>query len=395
MADSASATVLVGRDDECSALAAALDATRAGRGGAVLLSGEAGIGKTQLAGYGAALAAQRRMRTVWGRCSRDPEAPAYWPWVQALRAALRSVESDTIADALGPHLEMLVHLLPELREQLTPPSTEHGSDPGQARFRLFESVTALMLSIASTPHEGGGQEAAAETGLAVVLDDIDQADDASLALLVFVAQAIVDAPVLIIGTFRQETLAERSSVRDTLAELARVRGTRRLLLPPLDIGAVQTLLTHMLGTPVSPALAAAVQNRTGGVPFYVTELARALQGRPLDVALTMVPPSVREIVHTRAARMTPATVAAVTTASVLGQEFDISVLASMTDQALDPVLDAIAEAERAHLVAATERPGAYRFAHAMVRDTLYEALPTAQRVRLHRLAGEALERRYG
>ncbi|MGH2599878.1 MAG: ATP-binding protein, partial [Dehalococcoidia bacterium] len=390
--------ILIGRDEALSAIEQALDGAAGGQGSVVMIGGGAGIGKTRLADHVARVAAARGMRTAWGRAAGGSGAPVYWLWTQVLRSALRDRTPDAITDGLDSHAEPLRTLLPELDTVPGPPPVDAASTPDQARFRLFQSATDCLRRLTELPDRprAAGWDAidgaSAGRGLLVVLDDIDQADDASLGLLTFAAHAIDATAIVILCTFREESVSQRPVLRETLAELARARAARRLTLGPLRAGDVGALLEHLLGMPCPPALVAALHDHTGGNPFFLTEVARALAGCPIDAGLGALPAVVREVVRIRIERLTPDCGPALAAAAVLGREFDVPVLGRVSGLSIDVLLEALEEAERAHIIAAVEsEPGRFRFEHAIIRDTLYEVLPAARRVRLHRAAGEAIE----
>src|SRR5262249_48906720 len=149
--------------------------------GLALLAGEPGIGKTRTAEELGALAREHGADVLWGRCYEGDGAPAFWPWVQALRSSIRASDADTLTAALGPGAADVAQLLPELRgrlpERLTPPPLE----PAEARFQLFESVTALLRNVATA------------RPVVLILDDLHGADAPSLLLLQFLARELGDA----------------------------------------------------------------------------------------------------------------------------------------------------------------------------------------------------------
>jgi predicted ATPase len=178
-----SANLFVGRQNELEEILAAVNAALAGRGKVLFLTGEPGIGKTRLADEAAIRAASRGMRVHWGRCFEDGGAPAYWPWIQVLRRI--------IADAGSQYSRTLpadiVRILPELAA--VAPRPEAG-DADQLRFRLFDAVARLL------------RESASAKPTRLVLDDLHDANLASLHLLKFVGRLVHDAKLIIIGTYR-------------------------------------------------------------------------------------------------------------------------------------------------------------------------------------------------
>ena len=216
-------TRFVGRAAELAELTARLDAALAGEPGVVLLGGEPGIGKTRLATELGRLAGNRAVPVLWGGCSPEPGAPAFWPWRRVLRewrARGGDVPADLAPVDSGP--------LP--------------TDPGPAdRFALFDAAARFLSA------------AAADTGLVVVLDDVQWADPASVALLAHVAREPGPARLLVVGTYRSAELR---------VPLVEVPG-RRLELRGLDAAAVAEL---------AGGDGAALRDRTGGNPFFLHAL---------------------------------------------------------------------------------------------------------------------------
>jgi predicted ATPase len=176
----------IGRTRELYELRAALDDADGGHGRLFLISGEPGIGKTRLADELAADGATRGVRVAWGRCWEGGGAPAYWPWVEIVRAlVLEPGRARNQQTAVPPEIGQLI---PELAAETT--QQPSSSDPEQGRFRLFDAVATLIKQIArSTP-------------LVLILDDLHEADRGSLELLKFVARGLTDSRVVIVGTYR-------------------------------------------------------------------------------------------------------------------------------------------------------------------------------------------------
>jgi predicted ATPase len=199
----------VGRERELAELAAGLDDAVAGRGRVFLLVGEPGIGKSRLAEELAGRARARGALVLVGRCWEAGGAPAYWPWVQSLRAYVRHAEPAALREQLGPGAAELAQLLPELRDVFAdlPPAAPAESEG--ARFRLFDSVAAFL------------KRGAAAQPLVLALDDLHAADEPSLLLLQFVARELAQSRLLIVGACRDVDPTPAHALRATLAELAR------------------------------------------------------------------------------------------------------------------------------------------------------------------------------
>jgi predicted ATPase len=277
----------------------------------------------------------------------------------------------------------LAQLLPELAAAggTGRPATE--LDPEMARFRLFDAMTACLRS------------AAAARGLVVVLDDLHWADRASLLLLGFVAGELADTRLLLVGTYRDVEVDRRHPLSGTLAELFRTPATSYLALSGLDQGEVGRFIAGVAGIDPAADLVAAVHDQTEGNPYFVGELVRLLAAEDRleagGLAGAGVPEGIRHVLGRRLNRLSDDANASLAAAPVQGRDFDLDVVARVAGLAPDEVLDALEEASDARLVAEVAgRPGRFRFAHALVRETLYEELPARERRRLHDRVGAAL-----
>lgn len=336
---------LVGRDRELAALATLLDHVRAGRGRGVVLLGEPGIGKTSLVEEFADHARQRGLAVSWGRCT-EADAPAYWPWRQALR---------DLPGGLGSVLEPL-------------------TGPG-SRSELFARV---VQELATAPK---GAPAV------MVLEDIHWADAPSLALLRFIADALPGLPLLLVLTARDDPLDTTPEASELLRALP--AHVERLPIGGLDGAAVGELVAEVLGRRPAEDLVARIAARSGGNPFFVREVAQ-LQALRGDESL-VVPPGVRQVLERRIARLSQPCHELLSIAAVAGEEPEPELLVEIVGEDVDAVMSRLDEAITARLVAVDE-PG-LRFTHALVREVLYVQQPAPLRSQLHQRVAEALEHR--
>lgn len=328
---------------------------RRGRGGVLLVSGEAGIGKTSLAEAVADETAALGLAVAWGRCAEDTGAPAFWPWLQALRDL-----GPDAADALGA---------------LSGVTARPAGEPGAALFELHERVVHALRSAGPA---------------LVVLDDLHWADTSSLRLLAFAAGALHRTSVLVLATMRPEPGGDPDQLRDTLAALARERGTERLALPPLTREDVLTYLTGR-GLP-DPRLADVLFERTAGNPFYLGELIRLRDSEHrLDAASLGVPAGVREVIGRRVARLPEQTRSLLSSAAVLGREVSLDALEAVSGTPAEEVMALLEPAVATGLLVEVPDGFDYRFSHALVRDALYADLSRVRKAQLHLRAGLALE----
>ncbi|MBE2319568.1 AAA family ATPase [Solirubrobacter sp. CPCC 204708] len=367
------AGAFVGRERELGALIAGLDDAVAGQGRLFLLVGEPGIGKSRLAEELSAQARSRGAQVLVGRCWEAGGAPAYWPWVQSLRGYVRRADPDTLRAQLGPGAVDVAQLLPELRTVLPdlPPAPAVESEG--ARFRLFDSLTAFLHSLA------------AAQPLVLVLDDLHAADEPSLLLLRFVARELGHSRVLIVGAFRDVDPTVSEPLQRAVAELTREPLTRSLPLTGLSQADVAQFLEP---ASAPPELVAAVHAETEGNPLFVGEIVRLLgkEGR------VTIPHSIRDTIGRRLRHLSDECNELLLYASVLGREFDLTVLARVSGHDRGSVLELLDEAMQARVV--SDVPGSIgrmRFAHALIRDAAYRSLARARRLELHRRVGAALE----
>ncbi len=383
------ADVFVGRERELAELEAGLGDALAGRGRLFLIGGEPGIGKTRLVDELSSRAKGRGARVLWGRCWEAGGAPAYWPWVQALRSYVREQDPDTLLVQFGSGAPDIAQILPELQDLLPELRLPVPSDPEGARFRLFDSMFDLLRTVAQVQP------------LVLVLDDLQAADAPSLLLLRFVASEMDDAHVLVVGLYRDD-VPENPQLTSTVAEVARNVATRQISLSGLGRPDVATLIETTVDARVPPAVIEAVQERTEGNPLFVSEVIRLLVAeRRLEdtgeatMARAAIPARIREVIGRRLALLSDRCRRALSLASVLGREFRLDALARASGLGADELLQIVDEAVAARVV--TEAPaavGRMRFSHGLVRDVVFEGLTTAERVRIHRDVGEMLEDLY-
>jgi DNA-binding SARP family transcriptional activator/predicted ATPase len=379
------AGVFVGRRRELDQLDAVLADARRGRGRLVLLSGDAGIGKSRLADELATRARGAGARVLWGRCWEAGGAPAYWPWVQALRTYVREAEPEALRAQLGNGAPDVAHVVPEVRELFPDLPEPLDLESEGARFRLFDSTAAFIC------------RASEDEPILLVLDDLHVADTPSLLMLEFVTTAIADARVAVVALYRDVPRAPGDPAASPLGALARSAGLH-LVLPGLDDLDIASFIELSTDVEPHPTLVAAITEETEGNALFVGEVVSMLaaEGRLDEVASAgwrpTLPASVKEVIGRRLHRLTPECVGVLEQASVVGREFPLEVLSRLSDRPTPELLGVLDEAISARII--TDVPGApgrLRFAHALVRDTLYDALPQTRRLELHRATAESIE----
>ena len=384
------ASAFVGRANEVGQLVTYLEDALSGRGRLVLLAGEPGIGKSRLADELAARARNRGARVLVGRCWEAGGAPAFWPWVQALRPYLSDAGADVLRAELGRGAVDVAQILPELREILPDLPAPPPLEPESARFRLFDALASFL------------RNAATSRPLVIVLDDLHAADTPSLLLLQFVAGELAESRIVILGCFRDVDPTLTDPLTSTLAQLSGERITRILPLPGLAEPDVASFIELSFGVEPTDGLVTSIRRETEGNPLFVGELVRLLadEGRLNEVGdgtteRLAIPQGVRSVIGRRLGRLSPECRNVLAFASVLGREFSLDALELVSERSREALLEVLDEAAVERVVG--EVPGAVgrlRFAHALIRDTLYDELPATRRVRLHARVGKALEALY-
>jgi DNA-binding SARP family transcriptional activator len=374
----------VGRERELAELLTGLNDAFAGRGRLFLLSGQPGIGKSRLAKELIAHATTRDARILVGRCWEAGGAPAYWPWVQSLSAYARETDPAALRAQLGAGGADLAQIVPELRERFPDLPEPPALEPEAARFRLFDA-TAAFLRNASTSRP-----------IVLVLDDLHAADAPSLLLLRFLARQLGSARMLLLGAYRDVDPLPAQPLTEMLAELAREPVTGRLPLGGLSEREVAEYIDRTVSEPASPQLAVALYEETEGNPLFVGEMVRLLSAEGARSDALVIPQSVRDVIARRLSHLSDEGNRVLVLASVLGREFLLDALGRLAGIGEDELLDVLDEPMAARVVCDVPgTSGRLRFAHVLIRDTLYEGLTTARRVRLHRRAVEGLEALYG
>ena len=379
----------VGREEELADLMVGLDDAIAGHGRLFLLVGEPGIGKSRLAEELTAVARARGARMLVGRCWEAGGAPAYWPWVQALRAYVREADPDALRAADGSRRSYIAQVIPELRVHFPdlpePPGARLRGRPLPALRRRSEFV----------------RNASQSRPIVLVLDDLHAADMPSLLLLQFLARELGSMRMLVLGAYRDVDPIPGEPLTEMLANVVSEPATRRLRLRGLSERAVAEYIERTASDIASPSLVGALHEETEGNPLFVGEIVRLLAvegGRSESAAefRVAIPESIREVIGRRLGHLSDECKRVLVLASVLGREFDLNALAHMAGVLEEQLLDVLDEAMAARVV--SDMPGAsgrLRFAHILIRDALYQELTSVRRVRLHRLALEAAEVVYG
>jgi DNA-binding SARP family transcriptional activator len=351
----------VGRDAELAqVLRAAAEAT-AGQARIVLVTGDAGAGKTALADRVSQQLTAEGWTIAAGRCPEHEGAPAGWAWAEALRQLARTAPPSD----------------PKALAALLTDTPGPDADAAASRFRLHRAVGEYLEVV--------GRSAP----LLVVLDDLHRADGETLRLLGDLSAGQAAARILLLAAYRPGEVNEQLS--ECLAALAS-REPVRVTLGGLEAHAAGELIRATCTRPVDEATVHTIAERTSGNPFFIKETARLLDSEGALAATTEVPAGVREVLQRRIARLPATAQTILRQAAVIGTETDVGLLGDVAGVEDQVLLDAVEAGLIAGLV--TEpAAGRIQFTHALIRDTLYHGLSRLRCSRLHTRAAEAIERR--
>jgi len=409
-------TPFVGRARELDLLAADIATVRGGRGVFTLIVGEPGIGKTRLAERVASLAGEPLASLAadraespeagpdldvhWGRCWQGGGAPAFWPWIQLLRSCLAKplapADAESIAWAAGSVRALVAGAGADGNADA--PGSARQSD--QARFRLFDAIANFLHAHArSRP-------------LMLVLDDLHDADHASLLLLQFLARDIKRSRVLLVGTCREAEVRRSAILTTAFAALA--RESRIVALKGLGRQEVETFIDTLSPSVLDPHTKDEVCRLTEGNPFFVDEIVRGLALQPVARGLDAgpvvrglvaqrlettvrvdIPFTVKEAIRQRLVPVGDDLRSLLAAAAALGRDFELRLLARLVSL---PVPECRAVLEQACVeglveAADAERRG-WRFVHVLIRETLREDTRAPNVRELHlRIAGLLAEDR--
>ena len=382
----------VGRKRELGELTVALEEAVSGQGRLFMLAGEPGIGKTRTTQELASYAEDRGAKVFWGRCYEEEGAPPYWPWLQIIRSYVQQAGTDQLIAELGAGAADIAEIVPNIQGKITDLETPQALDPESARFRLFDSIATFL------------KNASQSQPLMLVLDDLQWADRSSLLLLEFVSRELGDSRLFLVGCYRDTELSRRHPLAETLARLSREPVFRRQVLGGLGQDELGQFIEAATGAQPSQELTDTIYAHTEGNPFFMTEVIRLLSesgeltgGGSATPDGLGIPEGVRDVIGQRLNRLSEERKEVLTTASIIGREFDFRLLNILSgEMSEDQLLQTVDDAMSIHLI--QEVPGQidrYQFTHSLIQQTLADGITTSRRVRLHARIAGALEELYG
>ncbi|MGA2925411.1 MAG: AAA family ATPase [Solirubrobacteraceae bacterium] len=354
----------------------------------VLLTGDAGVGKTRLAAQLAQTAHEQDGVVLAGRSPRETLVP-YQPFVEALRHYLLNVSPAQVRARAREYGSELARLVPELRRRLPELPPVAGSQSETERYRLFEAVVGLLSEIS------------AAAPVLLVLEDLQWADRPTLLLLRHLARAPDPSRLLILGACRA-TEAGIEAFAELISELRRERLVVALEIAGLAESETARLVAVRTGAVPAPAFVRALHARTEGNPFFIEETVRHLEEAGVQhdragaaaIREAGLPGGVKDLISRRLARLDAQAIEWLRLAAVIGRDFELSLLERVVSLDEDEFLAVLDEVLSAGLVLESPAPRAttrYSFSHGLISETLYESMSAPRRARSHRRVGEALE----
>lgn len=375
---------LVGRDAELAAFEQAWERVETGNRQAVFIGGEPGAGKTRLAAEVAGTLADHDVAVLVGSSTADADVP-YAPFAEALDRLLIATPPGSMADALADAGPQLRRLSTQVDRHL--PQAGPAAEVGSPRQALFEALTGFLRRLAG------------DRPIALILDDLHWAHLPTLAMLERVLIGCADIRMLVAATFRTTEPDRSDELTTRLAELHRFEGVRRLDLAGLDTEAIAEFVrrTQQLAAPSARTAAALLRDKTGGNPFFLTELVNDLEVRGGLATLGVqqsVPASIGDAIARRLAGLGAGVRGVIEQAAVLGETFDLPALIAASETDLAATLAAVDAAEGVGLIRPVrDSDGEFSFVHALTREAVVDGMAASRLRIMHARAAEALEGR--
>ncbi|NUS14721.1 MAG: AAA family ATPase, partial [Streptomyces sp.] len=364
--------VFIGRHAELARLASVLAAADAGESQAVLIGGEAGVGKTRLTEEFLAAVRAAGAVTALGACVEiGADGLPFAPVSAALRDLYRTLGPELTAAAAGQQAE-LARLLPELESPDGGPREPHDED---GRARLFE-LTARLL-----------ERLGADRTIVVVVEDLHWADRSTRELLGYLFRSLQRCRVLVVATYRADDIHRRHPLRPFLAEADRLRRVERIELSRFSRAEVRSQLHSILSDEPEEAVVDRVFARSDGNPFFVEELACSLGSG----CATGLSDSLRDLLLVRVEALSEDAQRVAKFVAEGGSTVEYRLLAAVTGLPEDDLLDALRTAVGASILLPTDSGEGYRFRHSLVREAVGDDLLPGERSRINRRYAEAVE----
>jgi class 3 adenylate cyclase len=382
----------VDRDQERLDLRLTMDRAATGSGSLIFLTGAPGIGASRLASEVAAEAAAKGWIVLTGRCVEGAAEP-YGAFRQVLAAAVAQSTAKGLTEAAGNHGPLLARLAPSLRHKVRGMAAALDTPPDNVREQLFRSIHAFLAGVQGNKP------------LMVVLDDLQWADDPTVALLRDLAERLPSSRMVVLGTYWDTEVETGRAFSTAVSRLIRRRRAQRIALGRLSDHDVERVVAGMGETPLTPVQLIGIQAATEGNPLfvehsflYMSESESMLGGAHTPTSFTEedleLAQSVRGLIGRRINRLSEPAQRMLVAAAVIGRDFDVALLEAFGELSGHELRDALDEATRGHFLVAAAGPS-YRFSHDLVRQRVLAQLPLPRLQAYHLAVADTLERVYG
>jgi ABC-type oligopeptide transport system substrate-binding subunit/DNA-binding SARP family transcriptional activator len=390
----------VGRKSELDYLDECWQTVRSGYGKLVLISGEAGVGKSRLVEEFSKQKRWQGVEVLYGRCYEFERMLPYQPVIDALHSILLFLSKVELESLPNWVIRELAHLVPELAERTGKPSYRLQESWEQERNQLFAAILAIVISLGT------------RGGRLLVIEDLHWASEATLQLLHYLVRNLDETAVLIVGTFRLEGSSERQPALEMVDQLEREDLAKRIQLAPLRQGEIEQLVMEMSGGGAEMLhLAQWLYLETEGNPFFLMESVKALfeagmlrleegtwQGdfQRMQAWKSSIPAGISQLIQNRIQRLDEASLETLTLAAVIGREFDFDLLCAAQGQGEETTLTAIDKLLRSRIIEEGRNPVEpdYIFSHHKFQEVVYQTIPARRKSRMHDCVAQTLERMY-
>lgn len=380
--------LLLGRDEELKAI------EELAGGGALLVHGPAGVGKTGLLAEAARRATAQGHDVLVGRCRVSGSAPAFWPWIEVLKAYIARRPPELVRAAAGRGVVEVARLVPSLREALPDLPSAAAIDPESSRLLLFEAISEFL--------KGASRIAP----LTVILEDLHDADASSLDLWQFLAAECGPDPLRLVASYREVEEQTPTGLRTFLDGVGRDQTIRDVKLAGLASPETAALVAELAGGPVDAEVVDRMQQATAGNPLFVTHLWHHLVEKELVVCDENrwagrfegphlgAPKALRETLAERVEGLPEDAHQVLSAAAVCGANLRFDIVRRVLDWPDERLLDALDDCLRGSVLEeVVGAPGSYRFTHFLLAEVLYAELSALRRARLHHSLAQTLVQR--
>jgi len=380
---------LLGRDEVVAHFKSTLAGAAQGRGGAFMIAGDPGIGKTHLLEHCTDLARAQGRAVLMGRCHEGGGSPAFWPWIQIFRTHFEVEPRSGGSAEPSAELSEISRIVPEVRARFAGIAEPAALEGPESRFRMFDAATRVLLNSSK------------RRPLMIVIDDLHWADASSLSLVQHLAREIRRSTVLLVCTYRDQAIAANERLGQTVGAVLREFASSAVRLEGLTVGQIGRFVSSKLGEVPSDATTTALAQRTGGNPLFLAHLVELMRGQKdpageLDFTGLRIPSGMRDAIGRHVDMLSVECKRFLAIASVVGEEFSVGLVTTAGNLSAGDTLGPLEEAlENRVLRKVAKDVGRYEFVHTLIRDALYERMAIEERARLHTLVGEALRNAYG